>query len=115
MNKWTNETTEHNRTISTGPTPDGKIPDLLITVDYAEESAGGRLYRAIALDGHIIPLILRVPEMRDLLTDLELWIEANYEEFPAHVQAGELRQLIDRIRPLVQPTREELDALKNGA
>ena len=113
MNAWTNDNTGHNRTIDTGPTLDGKIDNLLITVGYANYSrseAGNDLWRAIALDGHIIPLILRVPEMRDTLRECADAVRELIElrEFDGY-SSGEWRELLERIEALTAPTREEAE------
>lgn len=110
MHKWTNDNTGHNRTIDTGIPPHGKIDHLLITINYVQENGAGNLYKAIALDGHVIPLILRVPEMRDTLREChwalnEIRAESGYD-------SPKLRDLLRRIEALTAPTREELDALK---
>lgn len=48
MNAWTNDSTGHNRTIDTGPTPDGKLDHLYIQVSYVGEDGlvqGGDWYK----------------------------------------------------------------------
>lgn len=114
MNKWTNENAD--RKISTGPTPDGGIGDLVITVGY--DAQGQNLPRTahhgIVLDHHIIPLILRVPEMRETLHDLRNFLVWWQEHLPTEAQS-EANSLIERADKLTTLTREELDADKRGA
>lgn len=109
MHAWTNENTGHNRIISTGPTPDGKVPDLVFTVVYETRNDGATIDKAINLDNHVIPLILRVPEMRECLLECEEWLEeleTRYES-RSHPAKIKLQELIRRIEALTALTSEE--------
>jgi hypothetical protein len=109
MNAWTNSNTGHNRYISTGPTPDGKVKDLVIAVGYLGFTDGATIDKAVNLDGHIIPLILRVPDMLDALLRCKPWLEG-YQYTLNGSDNGELEALIQFVEQLTSPTREELDA-----
>ena len=110
MHPWTNDNTGHNRYIDTGPAPSGKPEQLVIEVSYVDLNSTGNLYKAIALDGHIIPLILRVPEMRDTLRECADAVRELIElrEFDGY-SSGEWRELLERIEALTAPTREEAE------
>lgn len=105
MHAWTNDNTGHNRTIDTGPTPDGKVSNLLIKLSYID-NGGGVTDKAVNLDGHIIPLILRVPEMRDTLRECAIALESLGETYGTSVK---MIRLLQRIEALTAPTREEAE------
>lgn len=106
MTTWDNTTTGHNRTISTGPTPDGTVRDLKITVGYVADSQGVT-DKAVALDNHIIPLIMRVPEMREALRQLGDWLRA-YEDDMVGTMYDDSRSWLRKIDRLTGPTPQEL-------
>ena len=112
MHAWTNDNTGHNRTIDTGPAPNGKPGQLLITVNYVQENGAGNIHKAIALDGHIIPLILRVPEMRDTLREIGLFLRAVVDIDGESMEPYDKRryaEFIAKCEALTAPTREEAE------
>lgn len=113
MHKWTNKNTAGVCAISTGPTPDESVKDLVIEILYDEEALYPNDNKAKALDGHIIPLLLRVPEMRDTLRELGRWLQTNGEYMPESI-FDDVQLFVWKINQLIAPTREELDAQKNG-
>lgn len=111
MHPWSNAETSHNRYISTGPTPDGTIDDLIISIGYPTTDSQA-LYKAINIDNHIVPLIQRLPEMRHLLRvaaghllGARILAEAKGEEH----YAATLERLIENIEHVIRPTDEELE------
>lgn len=108
MNTWDNRSTDHNRTISTGPTPDGTVRDLKITVAYVADGAGVT-DKAIATDNHIIPLILRAPEMREVLRECVCHLNhlASFRDIEGWSNDS-VNNLLATIRDLTRPTPQEL-------
>ncbi len=112
MHPWTNESTQHSRSISTGPTPDGTIDDLVITIGYLEQD-GMHLHKGINVDHHIVPLILRLPEMRAALEaclgHVKNAYDAAADDGYLENYAIELKALIAHIEGLIAPTEEEAE------
>jgi hypothetical protein len=123
MHKWTNDTTGPNHSISTGPTPQGELSDFRITVGfvkypYEQHPKVWNAIRGNVLKNHIIPLILRVPEMRDTLRECAEWLEVLHRTYSGEwsSEASEVALLLDRIHELTAPTGPEaVAARKAGA
>jgi len=58
--------TEHNRQLVIGTS---KL-SMEIYVAYRDDDASGRLYKAIALDNEVMPLLVRASRLRDALAAL---------------------------------------------
>jgi hypothetical protein len=115
MHKWTND----GNTISTGPTPQGELSDLQITIafvkyNYEQHPKVWNGIRHKVLNNHIIPLIVRVPEMRDTLRELREFLDDLYPFLPLAEREQALKY-IERCNALVSPTQDELNARKQGA